>query len=120
MRHSIEEMKRGIRRRLKRVAQKDPDANYRRRANAMLLLHTGKSKTEVARTLELSRSTLYDWIHRYETHGEIGLIPELPGAPETTVTASLCAYLLTLVSQVTLDLWIWSQPLDLRDAGNAD
>ena len=100
MRNSIQEMKRGIRRRLKQVVQKHPDTNYRRRANAMLLLHAGNSKVEVARTLELSRSTLYDWITRYETHGEPGLIPESPGAPETTVTESLCGYLLTLVNQL--------------------
>ncbi len=100
MRHSIEEMKRGIRRRLKRVVQKHPDANYSRRANAMLLLHAGQRKAEVARTLSLSRSTLYDWINRYEIYGETGLIPELPGAPESTVTESLCTYLLTLVTQL--------------------
>ena len=47
MRHSIEEMKRGIRRRLKRVVQKHADANYRRRANAMLLLHAGQSKANI-------------------------------------------------------------------------
>ncbi len=100
MKHSIEEMKRGIRRRLKRVLQKHADANYRRRANAMLLLHAGNNKAEVARTLSLSRSTLYDWIQRYESYGEAGLVPELPGAPETTVTESLCAYLLTLVTEL--------------------
>ena len=44
MRHSIQEMKRSIRRRLKRVVQKHADANYRRRANAMLLLHAGSNK----------------------------------------------------------------------------
>ena len=75
MRHSIQEMKRSIRRRLKRVVQKHADANYRRRANAMLLLHAGSNKADVARTLALSRSTVHDCITRYETHGEMGLIP---------------------------------------------
>ena len=100
MKYSIQKMKRPVRQRLKSVIQKHADANYRRRANAMLLLHAGQSKTEVARTLSLSRSTLYDWINRYETYGETGLIPELPGAPETTVSESLCGYLLTLVTQL--------------------
>jgi len=100
MKHSIQEMKRGIRRRMKHVVQKHPDGNYRRRANAMLLLHAGHNKAEVARTLSLSRSTLYDWIQRYETHGEAGLIPEPPGPPERTVNESLCAYLLELVSRL--------------------
>ena len=100
MRHSIQEMKRSIRRRLKRVVQKHADANYRRRANAMLLLHAGNNKADVARTLALSRSTVHEWITRYETHGEMGLIPERAGAPETTVSESLCAYLLTLVTEL--------------------
>ncbi len=100
MKYSIEKMDRGIRKRLKQVVQKHADANYRRRANAMLLLHGGQSKAEVARTLSLSRSTVYDWINRYETYGETGLVPELPGAPESTVTESLCAYLLTLVTRL--------------------
>ena len=100
MKHSIQEMKRGIRRRMKRIVQKHGDGNYRRRANAMLLLHAGNKKAEVARTLSLSRSTLYDWIKRYETYGEAGLIPEPPGPPEQTVSESLCAYLLEVVSQL--------------------
>ena len=100
MKHIIQEMKRCIRRRMKRIVQKHPDGNYRRRANAMLLLHAGTNKAKVARTLSLSRSTLYDWIRRYESYGEAGLIPEPPGAPEQTVSESLCAYLLELVSQL--------------------
>ena len=76
--YSIQKMKRPVRQRLKSVIQKHADANYRRRANAMLLLHAGQSKAEIARTLSLSRSTVYDWINRYETYGETGLIPELP------------------------------------------
>lgn len=100
MRHSIQEMKRGIRRRMKRIVQKHPDGNYRRRANAMLLLSADFSKVEVARTLSLSRSTLYDWIERYETWGEAGLVPEPPGPPARTVNESLCVYLLELVGKL--------------------
>lgn len=83
-----------------RILQKHPDGNYRRRANALLLLYEGYRKTDVARTLSMSRSTLYDWITRYETWGEAGLIPEPPGSPERTVSESLCAYLLELVRQL--------------------
>ena len=100
MRYSIQEMKRPIRRRMKRIVQKHSDGNYRRRANAMLLLHSGSSKAVVARTLSLSRSTLHDWINRYATWGEAGLVPALPGPPERTVNGSLCAYLLQLVNQL--------------------
>jgi len=88
MKYSIQKMKRPVRQRLKSVVQKHADANYHRRANAMLL-GAKQSKAEVARTLLLSRSTLHDWINRYEIYGETGLIPERPGAPESTVSGSL-------------------------------
>ncbi len=76
MTYSIHDMNRVIRRRLKRIVYKDKDANYCRRANAMLLLYEGYCKSEVARLLQAARSTLDDWIHRYETYGEVGLIPD--------------------------------------------
>ncbi len=75
MTYSIQEMKRPVRRRLKRIVQKGRDANHCRRANALLLLHENDNKSEVARCLNLSRSTLYGWIQRYEHYGEAG-----PGA----------------------------------------
>ncbi len=99
MTYSIHDMNRVIRRRLKRIVHKDKDANYCRRANAMLLLYEGYCKSEVARLLQAARSTLDDWIQRYETYGEVGLIPEQPGAPETTVNEALCARLLELIEQ---------------------
>ncbi|MCH7696747.1 MAG: helix-turn-helix domain-containing protein [Proteobacteria bacterium] len=64
-------MNRAIRRRLKRIVHKDKDANYCRRANAMLLLYEGYYKNEIARLLQAARSTLDDWIQRYEIYGEL-------------------------------------------------
>ena len=99
MTYSIQEMKRPVRRRLKRIVQKGRDANHCRRANALLLLYEDGNKSEVARCLNIARSTLYGWIQRYEHYGEVGLVPERPGAPASTVTERLCAYLLTLVQE---------------------
>lgn len=103
MKHSIQEMKRGVRRRMKRIVQKETDANYSRRANAMLLLYSGKSRSEVCRLLEASRTVLRRWIRCYETHGEAGLVPARPGAPATTVDETVCGYLLELVRQSPQD-----------------
>src|SRR3990172_8023065 len=97
MTYSIQEMKRPVRRRLKRIVHKQSDANYRRRANALLLLWEGHGKSEVARLLQAARSTLDDWVRRYEAYGEAGLVPEPPGAPETTVTEALCRRLIELI-----------------------
>jgi transposase len=99
MTHSIQDMKRPIRRRLQRVVQKHADGNYRRRANALLLLSAGKSQREVHGLLRLSRTILRKVAGLYEEHGEAGIIPEQPGAPERTVSERLCARLLALVQE---------------------
>lgn len=99
MQYSIQEMKREVRRRLKRIVQKDKDANYRRRANAMLLLYDENNQSEVCRMLNASRTALRRWVHLFETYGEAGLVPARPGAPPSTVDEKVCSYLLTLVKQ---------------------
>ena len=99
MPYSIQEMNRPVRRRLKRVVHNEKDANYCRRANAMLLLHEGYCKSAVAGLLQAARTTLDDWLRRYQIYGEAGLVPERPGAPETTVNEALCARLLALIEQ---------------------
>jgi transposase len=97
MKHSIQEMKRYVRRRLQRVVQKARDGNYRRRANALLLLYDGNSQRGVSRTLHVSRTTLRKWVRGYEAYGEAGLVPAAPGTPPTTVDDTVCGYLLELV-----------------------
>lgn len=99
MKYSIQEMKRGVRRRMQRIVQNDKDGNYRRRSNAMLLLYGGHSQSQVSRLLRVSRTALRIWIGRYETHGEVGLVPAPPGPPPTTVDDTVCRYLLALVEQ---------------------
>ncbi len=76
---SIDKMPRPVRRRLKQVVRKSKDSNHSRRANAMLLLWEGHRKSQVARLLQAARSSVDDWLRRYEMVGEAGLIPERPG-----------------------------------------
>src|SRR4030065_1049817 len=101
MTYSIQEMKRPVRRRLKQIVHKQSDANYRRRANALLLLWEGHGKSEVARLLQAARSTLDDWVRRYEAYGEAGLVPEPPGAPGTTVRGAFGRQLIGLIPPAT-------------------
>ena len=79
MKISIQEMKRGVRRRLQRIVQKDKDANYRRRATAMLMLNKSTSVSETARLVSASRTSIREWRGRYEQYGEPGLVPECRG-----------------------------------------
>lgn len=99
MEYSISEMNRAVRRRLQRVVQKHRDGHYRRRANALLLLHEGKTVSGVARLLQASRKSVRGWRRRYEQIGESGLVPEPRGRKETTVSEALCAKLLELVQK---------------------
>jgi len=96
---SIDKMPRPVRRRLKQVVRKSKDSHHSRRANALLLLWEGHSKSQVARFLQAARSSLDDWLRRYETAGEAGLIPERAGTPERTVDDTLCRRLKELVGE---------------------
>lgn len=99
MEFSIKDIKRPVRRRLQRIAQRSSDADHRRRANAVLLLNKGDSARFVAQQLHASRNSVRDWKALFERHGEAGLVPELRGRPESTVTEQLCATLLSMVQK---------------------
>ena len=99
MRQSIKEMRRPVRRRLKRIVQKHADGHYRRRANALLLLYEGEAISSVSRLLQATRKSVRLWQQRYELLGEAGLAPEPRGCKETTVSETLCATLLELVQK---------------------
>ena len=72
MGHSVEEIPRAVRRRLKRLAQKPSE--HGRRAHAILLLwETGNCVARVARSLYAARSSVQRWRALYEEYGEQGL-----------------------------------------------
>lgn len=91
-------MPRPVRRRLKRIVQKHSDADYRRRANALLFLRNGVGVQRTAQLLQASRNSIREWRRRYQLHGESGLAPESRGRPASTVNETLCAALLQLVA----------------------
>jgi len=99
MKMSISEMKRPVRRRLEKIIRTHRDGNYRRRANAILLLNTGETVSEVARSLCAARSTIQDWRGRYEQYGEAGLVPEPRGPKPWTVTEEVGSQLLMLIEK---------------------
>lgn len=99
MKHTIEEISRPVRRRLKRVMQTSNDIKYARRAQAILLLHGDHSVSEIARLMGAARSAIQYWRRRYEDFGEVGLVPEPAGQKPTTVSEEVGAYLLQLIEQ---------------------
>lgn len=76
-------------RRLKRIVQKSRDKNHARRANAILLLREGLSKTRICRYLHCCPKSLNKWQALYEELGEEGLAPNEPGRPVETVSDAL-------------------------------
>lgn len=87
--HSIEEMTRPVRRRLKKIVQKTSDKNYARRAQAVLLLGAGYGVTATAGMVFAARSSVGRWRSLYEEYGEEGLAPARPGRAPWTRTDAL-------------------------------
>lgn len=99
MENSIEKMARAVRRRLLQVVRSHSDADYRRRANALLLLHDGTSVSEVAPVLHASRTSVRTWREGYRRFGEAGLVAQPKGRSATTVSEELCTQVLDLLEQ---------------------
>ena len=97
MKYSISKIPRPVRRRLKKVVQHNKNKNHARRANALLLVFSGRSISEIARLLQSTRKSIRDWCRLYRQFGESGLVPETQGRHAETVTEELCAKLLELV-----------------------
>ena len=93
MLHSVTEMRRGIRRRLRRIVQKSADKDYARRALAILRLYEMQGcVTAVAESICAARSSVQTWRSLYESYGEEGLVPQPRGRPEwKTSEAALTA-----------------------------
>jgi transposase len=67
---------------LERLAHDTDDADQLRRVNALLALADGVGASAVARNQRVGRSTLYEWVHRFEEHRRADL-----DAATTTRTA---------------------------------
>jgi len=97
--NSINEIPRAVRRRLKTISQKNSGPNYRRRANALLLLYDGYNVSQTAELMKASRTSVRLWRDRSIRLGEAGLVPGSRGRPVETVTDEVCVKLLELVQE---------------------
>lgn len=83
MSYSVTELRRPVRRRLKRVVQRSRDPDHARRALTILQLwETGASVSEVARRVCAVRSSVYRWWSLFEAYGEEGIAPQPRGRGE--------------------------------------
>lgn len=97
MSHSVLEIPRPVRRRLKRLAQRP--SVHGRRAHGILLLHeTGNCVAEVSRQLYAARSSIHRWRALYEEYGEEGLVPEPSGRSDWKACEAVLAQLRILVT----------------------
>ena len=98
MNESVLTVPRPVRRRLRKVVQKPGDANYGRRAHAVLLLwESGGYVSGVAETLCAARSSVNRWRALYEQYGEDGLRPQARGRSDYKATAAVLKHLTALV-----------------------
>jgi transposase len=67
---------------LERLARHTDDADQLRRVNALLALADGMGASAVSRSQRVGRSTLYEWVARFDEHRRTDL-----GAATTTRTA---------------------------------
>ena len=96
MNNIIMELSHPVRRRLKKVVQLNKDGNYRRRAEAILLLHQCYSRKQVSQLLDASRTSIRKWVQRFEQFGESALVPENRGRTPYSINETISTRLLEL------------------------
>ena len=103
MLHSIEDMPRPVRRRLKKIVQKSTDKDHARRAQALLHLAEGHGVAETARRIYAARSSVGRWRNLYEEYGEDGLVPAQRGRVAWTTTEKLAKAMSQLLEKTPQD-----------------
>lgn len=118
MNNSIPKLKRPVRRRLQKIAQYNQEADYRRRAKAILLLYAGYNQTKISEILCASRTSIRKWAKYFDKFGESGLVPEQKGRQPYTINEVICLRLLDLVQEQPKEFgWFasrWSSELLAR------
>ena len=96
---SVLQLSRWERERLVRVVQRSRDAGHVRWAQGMLCLDEGLTVSETAQRIKAARSSVYRWIHWFETGGETALRWSHPGREPWTVCQELVELVQCLVME---------------------
>ena len=68
---------------LEKLLTTRPDARELKRGQALLWLVEGQSVEEVAARLRVTRQTIYNWVERFETRGNLDLKERLADGPRS-------------------------------------
>jgi transposase len=108
------------------MAIKGRRATFDERVSACEALENGVSADDVAKVLQVARSSVFDWWHTYRMHGKEGLRTKKTRGPESKLTDGQMSQLYRLVTgsdprQLSFGLALWTrgmiQELILRQFG---
>lgn len=85
---------------MKKILHKTRDKDLCRRANAVLLVLKGETKSQVARVLQAGRSSVNRWITWYDAAGIDGLKTKGVGRPASQPKGFICGVLKLLVNHI--------------------
>lgn len=104
---------------LRHLTRTDPDPRVRHRADAVLLLASGLSVSQVSRAVGASRKSVHRWAERFLAQGREGLVDRPRRGRPRKLDGVACALLEHLLTTSPLDagypVTIWTVA-DLRDA----
>lgn len=109
----VPKLTRSIKRRLRRL-RSSKDDNLRTRCLIILNLSSGRSPTDTARALDVSRSTVYRVAKRFRTEGMDGLIDHRETNGNLVLTADFLSTLWEVVESCPLDHG-WDRPTWTRE-----
>jgi transposase len=79
--------------------KRDKRPEVRQRAMGLRLLHEGKEPKEVAELMSVSQPTVYDWHHRWQAQGVVGLANRPKSGRRVKATAGYVTLLEQVVDQ---------------------
>jgi transposase len=101
--------------RLSKEAQQDGAYRVARRLQAVVLNSEGRTTSELAAILKAPRSKISEWLARYQTHGEEGLLEGHRSGRPPRLTAEQLTQLGDILDSgpvaYGLDTGIWTSPL---------
>ena len=85
---------------LRQMVRQAPEAKLVKRAQALLWLADGEASTTVAQRQEVSRQTLYNWVHRFQENPAEAVPERLQESPRAGRPPTKGAVVATLIEEV--------------------
>jgi transposase len=96
------------------MAIKGRPTTFDERVSACEALENGVSADDVAKVLQVARSSVFDWWHTYRTHGKEALCTKKTRGPESKLTDGQMSQLYRLITgsdpqQLSFGLALWTR-----------